>query len=106
MKKVREYSEKEKEEIVEKYEQERRSGKIGSQKEYCKREGISLSWLKKWRKNEVRRFVEVEVGEQEEKKWGEYRMGNGSGIWVEFRGGLKREEILALASILKEAERC
>ena len=83
---------------------------------FCRRDGIGLSNLRRWivgsrvkrteGKNEKIRFVEVEAAEPAIEKARQYRLGNLSGMWVEFGCGFDAQELRVLAGILREAEEC
>jgi hypothetical protein len=101
-------SEEEKERAVRRYEE---SGL--SQLEFCRCEGIGLSSLRRWveskrgkRAEKEVRFVEVETQTPSVEKTREYRIGNPRGMWIEFGSGFDGVEVLALANILREGERC
>lgn len=107
----RNFNEEKKAQVVEMYEE---SGQ--TQIEFCRRKGLAPSNLRRWiarrggkreeGKKKANGFVEVEAAEQAEEKAGHYRIGNPSGIWVEFSSGFDGQEIQILASILREIERC
>ncbi len=87
-----------------------------SQTEFCRREGIALSNLQRWiaRKTQSRRqvvgstvsLVEVEKEDESEAYAGDYRMGTGKGMWIEFGSGFDAGEVRALAAILREGCGC
>jgi len=87
-------------------------------REFCESEGLEPKKLERWvrarRTREtaeagVVRLVEVEEKAERaelEKASGKYRLGFGSGVWLEIEGNFEREKVRELVEILREESGC